>query len=123
MEHSDCLNESFFPVIITFLGGLQTEVLNGLTHCHVQLHTNPDPLGKLHPSHIVDRSSPLPHPHLLTRCHPVRKLSNRSALIPTGVSRGLGAAGIWTGTGTSMGQIPLGWLLNGRFSSCSQSWS
>lgn len=59
--------------------------LKGLTHCHVQLYTNPDPFSKLHPSDIVDCSSPLPHPHLLPRSHPVRKLSYRGALIPAGV--------------------------------------
>lgn len=55
------------------------------THCHVKLHTNPDPLSKLHPSDVVDRSLSLPHPHLLPRGHPVRELSCGGALVPAGV--------------------------------------
>lgn len=92
-----------------------------LTHCQIQLDTNPDPLSKLHSSYIVHCSSSLPHPHLFPRCHPVRKLSYRGALVPAGVPGGLGAAGVRTGAGAPVRQISLGWLLDRRLSSRSLS--
>ncbi|TNN78375.1 hypothetical protein EYF80_011359 [Liparis tanakae] len=85
----------------------------------VHARRSSDSLSKLHPSDIVDCSSPLPHPHLLAWCHPVRKLSYRGALISTGISGGLCTAGVWAGTGTPVRQVSLGRLLDRRFSSCS----
>lgn len=90
-----------------------------LTHCQVQHHANPNPLGEFHTSNIVDCSSPLPHPHLLSRGHPVRKLRYRGALVPAGVPRGLCTAGVRAGTRTPVRQISLCRLTDGRFTSSS----